>query len=153
MIVDLHFVSVVDGHPRLARLDGNADIDAGVVVHVAHLVNDAEFAVADFSAGPVEKAHATAGFDEAVFDSVSAGADMLPAGEIFAVEELFPVAGLGMRGMDHGESGDGCCEEKCERRDGFAHDQLASFQKAQAETCATAKAKTGLPGPKSPVWL
>jgi len=39
-------------------------------------------------------------FHEAVFDGHAAGADVSPAGEVFAVEELFPVGGLGVGGMD-----------------------------------------------------
>ena len=34
--------------------------------------------------------------DEAVFDRVAAGADVLPAGEIFAVEQRLPVRFLGI---------------------------------------------------------
>ena len=68
MVVDLHFVAVVDGHPFLARLDGNANEDAGIVVVVAHFVDDADSAIADFTAGPIEKAHAAVSFDQAIFD-------------------------------------------------------------------------------------
>ena len=90
LIVNLHFVAVVDGHPFFARLDGNANEDAGIVIVVAHFVNDADAAVAEFAGGPVEKAHAAMGSNEAVFDGHAAGADVFPAGEVFAVEERFP---------------------------------------------------------------
>src|SRR5712692_1858717 len=49
LIVDLDFVTVVDGHPGLARLDGDADEDAGIVVVVTHFVNNANAAVADLA--------------------------------------------------------------------------------------------------------
>jgi len=62
--------------------------------------NDAEFAFADFASGPIGEAHAAVRFHEAVFDGHAARADMFPAGEVFAVEELFPVGGLGVGGMD-----------------------------------------------------
>ena len=91
LIVDLDFVAVVDGHPGLARLDGNADEDAGVVVVVAHFVDDLDAAVAEFFFRPVEQTHAAVRADQAVFDGVFAGADVLPAVEIFAVEERAPV--------------------------------------------------------------
>src|SRR5256885_11099257 len=86
MIVDLNFIAVVDGHPWFARFDGNADVNAGVVVEVAHFENDAEFAFADFSTGPIGEAHAAVSFHEAVFDGHAARADVFPAGEVLAVE-------------------------------------------------------------------
>src|SRR5262249_35057936 len=117
MVVDLNFVTVVDGHPFFARLDGNADEDAGVVIEVAHFVDDAEFAMADLAAGPVGEAHAAVGLDQAVFDGNATGTDVLPAGEILAVEELFPFAGLGARGMNGAENGKSSDKKCCERRD------------------------------------
>src|SRR6267142_216818 len=98
MIIDLNFVAVVDGHPGFAWLDGNADVNAGVVIHVAHFENDAEFAFADFSAGTVGEAHAAVSFHESVFDGDAARADVFPAGEIFSVEEWFPFRVLGGSG-------------------------------------------------------
>ena len=63
----------------------------------------------NFAVGPVEQAHAAVGVDQAVFDGVFAGADVLPAGEIFAVEELAStVLGLGVGTSEIGKS------EKCE---------------------------------------
>ena len=35
------------------------------------------------------------GLDESVLDRHGAGADMVPSGEVFAVEELDPAVGLG----------------------------------------------------------
>ena len=64
----------------------------------------------NFSAGPVEQAHAAVGANQAVFDGVFAGADVFPAGEIFAVEELAPVLGLGVGERVIGKS------EQCENR-------------------------------------
>ncbi len=80
LIVDLDFVTVVDWHPGLARLDGNADEDAGIVVVIAHFVDDSDVAVAEFLGGPVQEAHAAVGADQAVFYGVFAGAYVFPAG-------------------------------------------------------------------------
>src|SRR5271165_663265 len=95
MVIDLHLVAVVHRHPGLARLDGDADEDAGVVVLVHHLVDDAEGAVAHRAGGPVEQAHASVGADESVLDGHAAGANVLPAIEVLAVEELDPAIRLG----------------------------------------------------------
>src|SRR5882762_2485776 len=106
-VVDLHFVAVVDGHPLFARLDGNTNEYSGIVVVIAHFENDADAAVAEFSAGPIEEAHAAVRADEAVFDSHAAGADVLPAGQIFAIEQRLPGGGLRPRGGDKEKSCDG----------------------------------------------
>src|SRR5882672_12322620 len=97
MIVDLNFVAVVDRHPLFARLDRNANEDAGVVVRVAHLEDHTDAAVANFAAVPVKKPHAAARFDEALLDGIATRADMLPAGEVFAVEERLPFGFLRSR--------------------------------------------------------
>src|SRR5438552_19140753 len=97
MIVDLNFVAIVNGHPLFARLDRNTNEDAGVVVRVAHFENYTDAAVADFAAGPVQKSHAAMRFDQAVFDGLAAGADVLPAGKVFAVEERLPFGFLRSR--------------------------------------------------------
>jgi hypothetical protein len=73
---------------------------------VAHLVDDANAAVADLTAGPVEQAHAAVGLDQAIFDGHVAGSDVLPAAEIFAVEELLPRL-FGLRVTGNGERRDG----------------------------------------------
>src|SRR5438309_9189882 len=104
MIVDLDFVAVVDGHPFLARLDGDANEDAGIVVEIAHLVDHADAAIGELAAGPVEKAHAAVRSNEAVFNSHVARADVLPAGEILAVEERFPGPSLRLGGGDEQKS-------------------------------------------------
>src|SRR5258708_4117154 len=90
MVVDLHLVAVVHGHPLFARLDRNADEDSGVVVLVAHPEDYADGAVADRPCGPVEQAHATMSAHKPVFNDHRTGADVLPAVEVFAVEELDP---------------------------------------------------------------
>jgi len=84
----------VDWHPFLARLDWNADEDAGVTVVVAHLKDHANRAVAEFAARPVEQAHAALALDQAVLDHVTAWTDMFPSSEIFAIEKFaarFPI--------------------------------------------------------------
>src|SRR6266404_1398598 len=129
LVIDLHFVTVVDGHPFFARLDGNADEDAGIVVVVAHFENDANAAVAEFAAGPVEEAHATVRADEAVLDSHTAGADVLPAGKIFAVEERLPGRGLRPRGGDKEKSRDG---EQSGERERLSHRDDSSGKRGQA---------------------
>src|SRR6266478_4702255 len=103
MIVDLNLVAVMDRHPLFARLDRYANEDAGVVVRIAHLEDHTNTAVANFAAGPVEKSHAAVRFDEAVFDGIATRADMLPAGEVFAVEERLPFGFL--RSRRDGEGG------------------------------------------------
>src|SRR6266536_4299656 len=105
MIINLNLVAVVDRHPLFTRLDRNANEDSGVVVRVAHLEDHANAAVANFTAGPVEKPHAAARFDQAVFDGIATRANMLPAGEVFAVEERLPFRFL--RSRRDGEGG--CC--------------------------------------------
>src|SRR5580704_3939332 len=97
-IIDLDFVAIVHRHPGLARLDGNANEDAGVVIFVSHLIDHADHAVAQFSARPIEQAHATVSTDKAIYYSHFSGPNVLPSGEIFAIEELFPFAGRGRRG-------------------------------------------------------
>ena len=89
-------------HPGLAWLDWNANIDTGVIVVIAHFKNHADHAVAHFASSPIKKAHATVGADQAIFDGHAAGADVFPAGEAFAVKELFPVVlwGLGLGGKN-----------------------------------------------------
>src|SRR5437870_1597909 len=91
MIVNLNLVAVVDRHPLFARLDRNANEDAGVVVRVAHLEDHTNTAVANLAAGPVEKSHPAARFDETVFEGIASRADMLPAGEVFAGEDALPI--------------------------------------------------------------
>src|SRR6266481_1429252 len=106
MIVNLDFVAVVDGHPLLAWFDGDTNKDARIVVEVAHLVDDADAAVSELAAGPVEKAHAAVRSNEAVFYSHAAGADVLPAGEILAVEERLPGRSLWPRGSNEEKDGE-----------------------------------------------
>src|SRR6267154_6635288 len=90
LIVDLHFVAVVHRHPRLARLDGNANIDAGIVVVIAHLEYNANSAVTKFAGRPIEKSYAAVRLNQAVLDGHIAWPDVLPSGKIFAVEKLLP---------------------------------------------------------------
>ena len=90
MVVDLHLVTVVHGHPLFARLDRDADEDSGVIVLVAHLEDHADGAVADRAGRPIEQAHSTMSSHESIFDNHRAGADVLPAVEVLAVEELDP---------------------------------------------------------------
>ena len=97
---------MVDGHPFVARLEGDADEDAGVVVLVAHAEDDVHAAIADGSAGPVEQAHASMGGEQAVLDGHIAGADMLPAVEVLAVEDGGEMVGIG-RAFIAGIAGEG----------------------------------------------
>ena len=89
MVIDLHFVAVIDGHPLFPRLNRNAYEDSGIVVRIAHAVDDAKGAVAELLTRPIEKSHAAVGLDQAIFHGHVAGADMLPSGQVFAVEQLF----------------------------------------------------------------
>src|SRR6266853_5133541 len=104
MVVNLDFVAVVNGHPFLARFEGDANEDSGIVVEVAHFVDDANAAIGKLAPGPVEQAHAAVGSNKAVFDRHATGADMFPAGEILAVEERLPCRSLRRRGGDSEES-------------------------------------------------
>src|SRR5437899_8142298 len=90
MNIYLKFVTVMNGHPFFSRLDGNPNEDAGIVVEVAHFVDDADAAVAELSAGPVEEAHAAMRLNEAVFHGHVARSDVFPTGEILAIEERLP---------------------------------------------------------------
>src|SRR5712672_4361735 len=77
-------------HPRLARLDGNANINAGIVVVIAHFENNANSAVTKFAGSPIEKSHAAVRLNQTVFDGHIAGPNVLPSGKIFSVEKLLP---------------------------------------------------------------
>src|SRR5687767_15417781 len=91
-VVDLHFVALVHGHPRFGGLFRNANEHAGVAaaVVVGCAINDPDHRVADFLARVPQQAHAADGFEHAVFDHDFAGADVLPAIEIAAVEQRLP---------------------------------------------------------------
>ena len=129
VVVDLHFVAVVDGHPGLARLDGNADEYAGVVVLVTHLEDHADDAVADRAGGPIEQPHAAVGPHESVLDDHFTGADVLPASEVFAVEELDPAVGL----CDERKSED---KNECEQRESFHHEASGNKLRDKGELSA-----------------
>ncbi len=109
VVVNLDFVAVVHGHPRFGRGDGDAHEDSGVIVFIAHFVDDANDAIAELGFGPIEKAHAAVALDESIFDSHITGADVFPAVEVFAVEELAPFGGatLGERRKNSGEEKEG----------------------------------------------
>src|SRR5260370_33190510 len=98
MIVNMHLVAVVDGHPFFAGLDGNANDHARVVIVIAHLIDHTNYTIAHLSAGPVEQAHAAMGSDQSVFHGISAGTHVLPSGEIFSVEQLLPFSRLSFDG-------------------------------------------------------
>src|SRR5260370_27956894 len=68
--------------------------------------------VAGVAAGPVEKAHTAMRSNEAVFDGHAAGADVFPAGEVFAVEERLPGGRLRGRSGDGQQSRDGDEQQK-----------------------------------------
>src|SRR5579872_1183574 len=78
MVIDLYFKAVVHWHPLFPRLEGNADEYAGIVVFIAHLVDDVDGAVADLAASPVEQSHAAMSADQAIFYGVAARAHVLP---------------------------------------------------------------------------
>src|SRR5882762_10953532 len=119
MVVNLVFVAVVNRHPFLARLEGDANEDTGIIVEIAHLVDDADAAVAELAAGPIEQAHAAVRLNESVFHRHVAWADVFPAGEILAVEERLPSRSLRPRG--------GKCEQ---RRDGSDDQQGYPFARS-----------------------
>ena len=96
MIIDLHFETVVHWHPLFARLDRNADEDARIVILVAHLVHHMDHAIANLPARPVKQAHPAVSADQPVFYGVPARANMLPPGQIFAVEKLLPLVGIAL---------------------------------------------------------
>src|ERR1700731_5388208 len=98
MVVNLDFIAVVDGHPFLARFEGDANEDTGIIVEVAHLVDDANAAIGELAAGPVEQAHAAVRSNKPVFHGHAARADVFPAGEIFSVEEWLPSRSLRLCG-------------------------------------------------------
>jgi hypothetical protein len=99
MVVDLNFKTVMDWHPFFTGFDGNADEDTGIVVFVTHSKNYVDHAVADFSAGPVKQAHAAVCVNQAIFDGIAAGAYMLPARQIFSIEEWLPFGGVALAGI------------------------------------------------------
>ncbi len=103
LVIDLHLVAVIHRHPSFARLDGNADKDSGVVVVIAHLVNNANHAISKLAAGPVKQPHAAMGADQPIFHGHFAGPDVLPAGQVLAIEKLLPSASLCGRGTGHGQ--------------------------------------------------
>ncbi len=104
VIVDLHFVAIVDGHPRFGGSKGDAYEDPRVVIFVAHFVDDSDDAITELRFGPIEEPHAAVSVDKPVFDGHFTGADMLPAIEILAVEELSPFgSAVGEWGKSAGE--------------------------------------------------
>src|SRR6266446_2209372 len=100
MVVDLDFVAVVNGHPFFARFEGDTNEDSGVIVEVAHLVDDANAAIGKLAPGPVEQAHSAVRSNKAVFHGHVPRADVFPAGEILAVEERLPCRSLRRHGGD-----------------------------------------------------
>src|SRR5258708_19260971 len=90
MVVNLDFVTVVNRHPFLARLEGDANEDTGIIVEIAHLVDDADAAVAELAAGPIEQAHAALRFNESVFHRHVAWADVFPPAEFLPLEKHLP---------------------------------------------------------------
>src|SRR6185369_1892832 len=94
LVVDLHFVSVVHWHPRLPRFYRDTNEDSCIVVFILHAEDDANLTVAEFLSRPVEQTHAAMGFDQPLFHSHSAGAHMLPSGQIFPVEQWLPLLRL-----------------------------------------------------------
>src|SRR6267154_4908920 len=98
MIVNLHFIAIVDGHPFPARLYKDSNEDAGIVIEVAHLVDHTDAAITQLALSPIQQAHPAMRSNEAIFDGHVAGADVFPAGEILAVEERFPCGSLRLRG-------------------------------------------------------
>jgi hypothetical protein len=111
----LDLIAVVDGHPFFARLDGDADKDARIVVGIAHFEDNSNSAIADFAARPIEQTHAAMSPNETVFDCHAAWTNMLPTGEILAIEERFPLT-LGNPGSDQE---DDCSNQK--KRTALAH--------------------------------
>ena len=70
-----------------------------------------DYAIADLAARPVEQAHASVGVDEAVFNRVSAGANMLPSSQIFTVEKLLPLVGIALANVLIFIGGEGECDQ------------------------------------------
>ena len=90
VIIDLHFVAVMNRHPRLSWLERNTDEHSGIIVGVAHFVDHSNARVAHFAAHPIQKSHAAMRFNQSILDSIAAWPDMLPAGKVFAVKKRFP---------------------------------------------------------------
>jgi hypothetical protein len=55
-----------------------------------------DLAIPDLPAGPVEQAHAAVSVDQPVLHSVIARANMLPSGQVFAIEKLLPFVGIAL---------------------------------------------------------
>src|SRR5205807_915709 len=87
----------MDRHPFFARLKRNADKNSGVAVVIAHFVYDVDGAIAQFAARPVEQTHAALARNQSVFNVMAAGPNMLPAREIFPIEQLLGVACLRLK--------------------------------------------------------
>ena len=96
MVIDLHLEAVMHRHPLLTRLEGNAYEHTGIVILVAHLVDDVNHTVPDLAARPIEQAHAAMGADEAIFHRVPSRPHVLPAGQVLAVEQLLPPIGIAL---------------------------------------------------------
>ena len=64
---------------------------------IAHLEDDPDPAIAQFTSRPVEESHAAVGVDQAVLNRHGSGADMLPAGQVFTVEKLLPFISLRLK--------------------------------------------------------
>jgi hypothetical protein len=86
LVIDLHFVTVVHRHPRLAGLDRNTNVNSGVIVVIAHLVHHADHAIAELSSRPVEQTHPTMSVDQPIFDGHLTGADVLSPHQIFPIK-------------------------------------------------------------------
>ena len=85
---------------------------------VAHFIDHANAAVAELPSGPIEQAHAAVRPDQPVFDRHAAGADVLPAGKILAVEELLPFALLRLERRNEKR------RDECDECDSFIHEGL-----------------------------
>src|SRR5579863_4099992 len=114
MIVDLHLIAVINGHPGLLGFQGNTNEDARIVVGVLHFVDHVDHAISQFAASPVEQTKPvlrTLRLNHSVLDRHAAGAHVLPAFQVLAVEELFTLsarvrscgASQCDAGLEHGE--------------------------------------------------
>src|ERR1700739_1103013 len=95
MVVDLDFVSAVDGHPGFCGFGWYTDEYPGVIVLVLHLVHHFDFAIGHGTDGGIEKPHTALGFQHAVVHDEAAWPYVLPATQVVTVKKLFPAELLG----------------------------------------------------------
>src|SRR6185312_13477995 len=94
MVQNLDFVPIMHGHPLFARLDGNSDKYTELVVLIAHLEDNPKGTVAQFAARRKEQSHPAMRLHRPGAAPPVRGADTVPARQVVALQELFPVRTL-----------------------------------------------------------